>query len=404
MAGGHGESLSSPGTGNLGHPRTEAQNPAHLGLPHMRQSAFAGGELGMTSFGSMQSFSASPSPVPTFPQWTSEVPQAAAASSYAVHHHHHILSDLSSGHPPPMPGPSATALRHWAATPAPLGPAATATSMQAPSEAFTNWIFALERDAEERLLQEAMRRFCAAGAQGSLLDFRVWLQAASHSSDEAVVHVMREVQLRTWLQCVRQRRRGSLMADPAFMQHQLQQYHRLLQSPQYGWQGEPPVVQCNSMQLQIEQAQANLLLPMEVKERVFAFLGGRHVWGPINAARARAVAESALRQLRRCEGVLRVSALAALVTRYVHPAVIAAAEAGQMQCYTEIPTDDVALQALFEVCATETQHPQEVGSLLAAHLALDGFEVEPKYHDPEYGLWRGFWVDKCNRLRLVLRW
>ena len=31
--------------------------------------------------------------------------------------------------------------------------------------------------------------------------------------------------------------------------------------------------------------------------------------------------------------------------RYVHPAVIQAAEAGCVACYTEIPTDDVALQA-----------------------------------------------------------
>ncbi len=59
---------------------------------------------------------------------------------------------------------------------------------------------------------------------------------------------------------------------------------------------------------------------------------------------------------------------------------------------------------------------QEVGAMLCAHLAIDGFQVrvllqafccvkasclqhccaivqvEPKYHDPEYSLWRGFWV------------
>ena len=32
------------------------------------------------------------------------------------------------------------------------------------------------------------------------------------------------------------------------------------------------------------------------------------------------------------------------VARYVHPAVMQAAEAGCVACYTEIPTDDVALQ------------------------------------------------------------
>lgn len=81
-----------------------------------------------------------------------------------------------------------------------------------------------------------------------------------------------------------------------------------------------------------------------------------------------------------------------------------AAEAGCVACYTEIPTDDVALQALFEVVSSEPQQTKEVGAMLCAHLATDGFQVEPKYHDPEYSLWRGFWVDKCNRLRLVLRW
>ena len=33
-----------------------------------------------------------------------------------------------------------------------------------------------------------------------------------------------------------------------------------------------------------------------------------------------------------------------LLPRYVHPAVMQAAEAGCVACYTEIPTDDVALQ------------------------------------------------------------
>ena len=63
--------------------------------------------------------------------------------------------------------------------------------------------------------------------------------------------------------------------------------------------------------------------------------------------------------------------------RYVHPAVVQAAEAGCMACYTEIPTDDVALQAfssglklvqnqhtlgyqaLYEVVASEPQHTKD---------------------------------------------
>merc|ERR1719261_1639989 len=90
-------------------------------------------------------------------------------------------------------------------------------------------------------------------------------------------------------------------------------------------------------------------MPVEVRDRIDAFIGGRHVWGPINAARARAVAEAALHQLQRCERIMQAAALAALVARYVHPTVVMAAEAGHMQCSTEIPTDDVALQALFEV-------------------------------------------------------
>ena len=57
--------------------------------------------------------------------------------------------------------------------------------------------------------------------------------------------------------------------------------------------------------------------------------------------------------------------------------------------------------------------------MLCAHLAFDGFkaghppklqtapfafpnlafEVEPKYHDPEYGLWRGFWAGHLSVTR-----
>ncbi|CAJ1411337.1 unnamed protein product [Effrenium voratum] len=236
-----------------------------------------------------------------------------------------------------------------------LGPAAAATSMRGPSEAFQKWLTDLEQRHEERLLQEAQRRFCLSGPYASLANFKTWLCAASHHADEATVREMRRAQLCAWLLCLRARGRTCTM-------------------------------------------------PPEVKDRIDAFVGGKHVWGPINAARAKAIAECAQRQLKRSEGLLRQSALAALVARYVHPAVVQAAEAGCVACYTEIPTDDSALQALFEVVASEPQQTKEVGAMLCAHLAIDGFQVEPKYHDPEYGLWRGFWVDKCNRLRLVLRW
>eukprot|EP00931_Biecheleriopsis_adriatica_P057994 TRINITY_DN34454_c0_g1_i1.p1 TRINITY_DN34454_c0_g1~~TRINITY_DN34454_c0_g1_i1.p1 ORF type:complete len:417 (+),score=77.85 TRINITY_DN34454_c0_g1_i1:67-1251(+) len=243
-----------------------------------------------------------------------------------------------------------------------LGPAAAATSTQGPSDSFARWLTDLERAQEERLLQDAQRRFCLFGPQACLLDFRKWLAEASYAADEATLQQMRRDQLKTWLMCVRRLARRWTDSDVA------------------------------------------VILPDEVRQRIDDLNGGKHVWGPINALRARAVAESAQRQLKRCEGLLRQSALAALVTRYVHPAVVQAAEAGCMACYTEIPTDDAALQALFQVVASEPLQTKEVGALLCAHLAIDGFEVEPKYHDPEYGLWRGFWVEKCNRLRLVLRW
>lgn len=248
-----------------------------------------------------------------------------------------------------------------------LGPANAATSMKNPSDAFQSWLVDLARFHEERLLQEAQRRFCSCGPHASLNDFKKWLCAASHFADEAIVREMRKSQLCTWLLCVRR-----------LSQHR------------------PGFSEMSSV--------LTTSLPPEVKLRIEAFIGGRHVWGPISAARAKQIAECAQRQLKRSEGLLRQSALAALVARYVHPAVVQAAEAGCMACYTEIPTDDVALQALYEVVASEPQHTKEVGAMLCAHLAIDGFQVEPKYHDPEYGLWRGFWVDKCNRLRLVLRW
>ncbi|CAK8998437.1 unnamed protein product [Durusdinium trenchii] len=242
-----------------------------------------------------------------------------------------------------------------------LGPAAAATSMRGPSESFQGWLTDLERRHEERLLQEAQRRFCHSGPHASLNDFKKWLCAASHLADEATVREMRRAQLYTWLLCVR---RVGTQKLGGF----------------------------------------SVVLPFEVKDCIDSYLGGKYVWGPITAARAKVIAECAQRQLKRSEGLLRQSALAALVARYVHPAVMQAAEAGCVACYTEIPTDDAALQALFEVVASEPQHTKEVGAMLCAHLATDGFQVEPKYHDPEYGLWRGFWVEKCNRLRLVLRW
>eukprot|EP00927_Polykrikos_kofoidii_P030197 TRINITY_DN26021_c0_g1_i1.p1 TRINITY_DN26021_c0_g1~~TRINITY_DN26021_c0_g1_i1.p1 ORF type:complete len:349 (-),score=55.85 TRINITY_DN26021_c0_g1_i1:24-1070(-) len=260
-----------------------------------------------------------------------------------------------------------------------LGPAAVATSAPAPSEAFARWLVSLERIAEERLLQEARRRFCSWDSEASLDDFRRWIATAARVADEWTLQTMRCEQVRVWLLCLNRLRRTSAAATAA---------------SQVGPAPAPFLVPTCP-------ATTSVALPVEVKECVYHYLGGRHVWGPITAKRARAVAEAALRQLRRCEGVLRGSALSALVARYVHPMVVQAAEAGHMQCATEIPTDDVALQALFEVSA-ESGH--DVGAALAAHLAIDGFEVVSKYHDPEYGLWRGFWVDKCSRVQLTLWW
>ncbi|CAE8709758.1 unnamed protein product, partial [Polarella glacialis] len=244
-------------------------------------------------------------------------------------------------------------------------PAALATTAKAPSDAFSVWMVSVERAQEERLLVQAQQRFSTAGPQASLFDFKNWLQTASRAAEEATLQEMQRAQLRTWLLCVRRLSCCRQRNGDCFL---------------------------------------SVYIPHEVKERINCFIGGRHTWGPIHAPRARAIAESAQRQLRRCEGILRAAALSALVARYVHLAVVQAAEAGCMACYTEIPTDDVAVQALFEVLAGEPQQTKEVGALLCAHLALDGFEVEPKYHDPEYGLWRGFWVDTCNRLRLVVQW
>jgi len=252
-----------------------------------------------------------------------------------------------------------------------LGPAAAATTTQAPSDSYARWVASLERSAEERLLLEARLRFCACSPEASLYDFKQWINAASYQIDEETLQAMRRAQLRCWMLCLSRRRRGTSSTGSP----QQLAFGQLLDGTLCG----------NS-------------LPSEVRDRIDSFSGGRHVWGPINAARARAVAESALQQLRRSERVMRAAALAALVARYVHPAVVQSAEAGRMQCSTEIPTDDIALQALFEVTNID------VGAAIAAHLSVDGFEVDPKYYDPEYGLWRGFWVDKCNRLRLTLMW
>ncbi|CAE7154651.1 unnamed protein product, partial [Symbiodinium pilosum] len=155
-----------------------------------------------------------------------------------------------------------------------LGPASAATSMRGPSDAFQSWLVDLERFHEERLLQEAQRRFCSCGPHASLNDFKKWLCAASHFADEAIVREMRKAQLCTWLLCVRR-----------------------LSGHRFG----------------VPDALVALSLPPEVKLRIESFIGGRHVWGPINAARAKQIAECAQRQLKRSEGLLRQSALAALV-------------------------------------------------------------------------------------------
>lgn len=298
--------------------------------------------------------------------------QSASSTShtprqYQVLHTHRMAAEMPPSRMPVMapigPSPHETRVELLSGN---MGPAATATSTQAPSIAFCDWLVALERIQEERLLHEAQQRFCRSGPQACLSEFRSWLGKASGAADKAVLCTMRREQLQTWLLCVR---------------HLIIQRHRLT--------GEL----CSEA-----------VLPDEVYARIVDFLGKTHVWGPICSHRARAVAQAAQRSLKRCEAVLRQAALAALIARYVHPAVVQAAEAGCMACYTEIPTDDVALKAIFEVMALEQQQPKEVGSVLVSHLQVDGFQVEPKYHDPEYGLWRGFWVEKCNRIRLVVCW
>eukprot|EP00930_Biecheleria_cincta_P039295 TRINITY_DN27021_c0_g1_i2.p1 TRINITY_DN27021_c0_g1~~TRINITY_DN27021_c0_g1_i2.p1 ORF type:complete len:364 (+),score=49.61 TRINITY_DN27021_c0_g1_i2:68-1159(+) len=280
---------------------------------------------------------------------------SGATTSYTPRQYQAVHTHRMAAEMPPMRMPVM----------APIGPSPQETRV-APSRAFCDWLVRLERIQEERLLHEAQQRFCRSGPQACLSEFRSWLSKASSAADKAVLCNMRREQLQTWLLCVR---------------HLIIQRYRLT--------GEV----CSES-----------VLPDEVHARIVDYLGGKHVWGPICSHRARAVAQAAQRSLKRCEAVLRQAALAALIARYVHPAVVQAAEAGCMACYTEIPTDDVALQAIFEVMALEQQQPKEVGSVLVSHLQVDGFQVEPKYHDPEYGLWRGFWVEKCNRIRLVVCW
>lgn len=289
---------------------------------------------------------------------------------YQVVHTHRMAAEMPPSRMPVMapigPSPQETRVELLSGN---MGPAATATSTQAPSLAFCEWLVNLERVQEERLLHEAQQRFCRAGPQGCLSDFRAWLSKASAAADKAVLCTMRREQLQTWLLCVR--------------------HLTILRLRQTGEDCCDVVV---------------VVLPEEVYSRIVEYIGGKHVWGPICSHRARAVAQAAQRSRMRCEAVLRQAALAALIARYVHPAVVQAAEAGCMACYTEIPTDDVALRAIFEVMALEQMQTKEVGAVLVSHLSVDGFQVEPKYHDPEYGLWRGFWVEKCNRIRLVVCW
>jgi len=247
-----------------------------------------------------------------------------------------------------------------------LGPAAAATTAKPPSSGFMYWLSELEERVEERLLHDARKRFTVAGSSLHLEEFRRWLQNASLKADENLWQLVRKLQMRTWLLVVSRKRRTRISES-------------ICRS--YDWIPH---------------------LPTEVRHRIEAYVGGRHMWGPLTASQARAVSESASRPLKRCEEILRAAALAALIARYVHPMIATAAEAGLMYCFTEIPTDDVTLRAIFEGSGSDAY--SGIGLLLAAHLAIDGFEVELLYHDPEYGLWRGFWVEKCNRLRLTLIW
>lgn len=256
-----------------------------------------------------------------------------------------------------------------------LGPAASATSTQAPSAAFYEWWNALEKEAEERLLHEARRKFSDWSVNVSLDEFRHWLNCASFQADTRMLRTMRRMLILTWLLVVhRKRQHASSIQD-----------HKIL----------------TVLDVCLYSPRDSTSFPNEVRENIESFMGDRHVWGPINAARARMVSESAVRPLRRCEEILHASAVSSIMSRYVHPCVVQAAEGGLMQCHTEIPTDDFAMRALFE---SGVESHQEIGTLLSAHLAIDGFEVEHRFHDPDYGLWRCFWVERCNRLRLSLMW
>eukprot|EP00928_Gymnodinium_smaydae_P010046 TRINITY_DN13772_c0_g1_i5.p1 TRINITY_DN13772_c0_g1~~TRINITY_DN13772_c0_g1_i5.p1 ORF type:complete len:386 (+),score=70.64 TRINITY_DN13772_c0_g1_i5:164-1321(+) len=364
---GHRRAATLPVTDGPGARVASVQNPG-LAFSSERDDPHGHGHFALEAGGGRETRSAS----------SSRLPSASRASrgcswSMIPQDHHPASSSLAQPRSPAEPVDVSRYVNqgvpyHLSS----IGPASAATTQDSPSDAFALWLEQLERVAEERLLHEARRRFSAWGPHASLDDFRAWLRQAASVAEEHTLQAMRRAQLRTWLLCVAHRRRALQAQVPAV----------------------GPVTE-------EEASGCSTFLPEEVRERVDLFIGSKHVWGPIHARRARAIAESSLRQLRRCEGILRAAALAALVARYVHPAVVRAAEAGHMHCATDMPTDDVALQALFQVSA---ESGQDVGTALAAHLALDGFEVDPKYHDPEYGLWRGFWVDKCNRLRLTVMW
>jgi len=261
------------------------------------------------------------------------------------------------------------------------------TTTPAPSPAFNKWMSTLEQAAEERLLHMTRRRFTSSTGDNSLHEFRHWLNLASHRADEVTMQQMRNAQLRAWLMVVARRRSHACGG---------------------GFHDSPLISGGVTLPLVVDgcilgaPSPETLHLPNEVRDCIHVFIGGRHVWGPIDASRARQISDAAKRPWLRCEEILKAAALAALVAKYVHPMVVQAAEGGHTNCNAEIPTDDFALKSMVEGSGAETH--EEIGTLIAAHLAIDGFQVELRYHDPEYGLWRGFWVERCNRLRLALMW
>lgn len=152
---------------------------------------------------------------------------------------------------------------------------------------------------------------------------------------------------------------------------------------------------------QIQRTRGQAVLPLAGRDTMEAFIGKNHAWAQVTAGRARAVAEAVQRRQSRGDRVVVTAALCALSTNFVHPMVIEAAERGSTHCQAEIYTDELAFQVLFEVSA---KSHQDGAAALATYLEKDGFGLESKYHDPEYGLWRGFWVDACDRVRISLWW